>query len=171
MDYLPSTLSTLCQRVDRVRVWRVQDASKRRGPFQKKIGAGLDLATFREQVRAGVIRHVGLPESVHMIAAAMGWQLDEARETIKPVVAERRIRTRHVRVEPGQAAGVEQVGRGMVKGREAIRLMFRAAVGEAESYDTIKIAGEPSIESTIRGGVNGDIATCAVTLNAAMALT
>lgn len=165
MDYLPSTLSTVCQHVKRVQVWRVQDASKRRGPFQKKIGAGLSVSEFRKQAKAGVIRHVGLPESVHMVAAAMGWTLEESTESIKPVIADRRIRTKHVRVEPGEAAGVEQVGRGKVDGREVIRLIFRAAVGEAESYDTVKITGRPSIESTIAGGVNGDIATCAVTLN------
>ncbi|MFW6059762.1 MAG: dihydrodipicolinate reductase, partial [Phycisphaeraceae bacterium] len=170
MDFLPATLSTVCQRVDRLRVWRVQDASKRRGPFQKKIGAGLSRADFREQVKAGAIRHVGLLESVHMVAAAMDWQLDEATESIKPVIAERRIRTKHVRVEAGEAAGVEQIGKGKVEGREVIRLVFRAAVSEPESYDTVKITGEPSVESTIAGGVNGDIATCAVTLNVAQAI-
>jgi len=39
-------------------------------------------------------------------------------------------------------------------------------VGEPESYDQVRIDGEPVIESRIAGGVNGDIATCAITLNA-----
>ena len=165
MDYLPSTLSTVCQRVSRLRVWRVQDASKRRGPFQKKIGAGMTRRTFREHAHERAIRHVGLPESVHMIAAAMGWTLDETRESLKPVIAQRPIRTRHVRVAKGDVAGVEQIGRGRVNGRDVIRLVFRAAVGEPSAYDTVRITGRPSVHSTIEGGVNGDIATCAVTLN------
>ena len=165
MDYLPSALSTLSQRVDRVQVWRVQDASVRRGPFQKKIGAGLTQDQFKAKADEGIIRHVGLPESVQMIAAAMGWTLTDTTETIAPVVAEQRIETEHVQVEPGMAAGVEQVGTGIVDGEARIELLFRAAVGEASSYDTVKLTGEPNVESTIAGGVNGDIATCAVTLN------
>jgi 4-hydroxy-tetrahydrodipicolinate reductase len=39
-------------------------------------------------------------------------------------------------------------------------------VGEPESYDRVRIEGEPEIDSRIAGGVNGDIATCAITLNA-----
>lgn len=171
MDYLPATLSALCQHVEGVEVWRVQDASKRRGPFQKKIGAGLSQDEFRAQVKAGVIRHVGLPESVHMVAAAMGWKLEDSGETIEPVIAKQRIETEHVRVEPGQAAGVEQIGVGKAEGREVIRMVFRAAVGEPKSYDTVKITGEPTVESMIAGGVNGDVATCAVTLNVAQAIT
>ena len=35
MDYLPTLLSGLCQNVKKVEVWRVQDASVRRIPFQQ----------------------------------------------------------------------------------------------------------------------------------------
>ena len=42
----------------------------------------------------------------------------------------------------------------------------RATVGEPESYDEIIIAGNPNINSRIAGGVNGDVATCAIVLNA-----
>ena len=64
------------------------------------------------------------------------------------------------------ACGVEQIGRGFVGSKEVIRLHFRAAVGEPKSYDKIKVTGEPAFESVIDGGINGDIATCAITLNA-----
>ena len=40
-----------------------------------------------------------------------------------------------------------------------------AAVGEPESYERVLIEGEPAIDSRITGGINGDIATCAITLN------
>ena len=41
MDALPITLTGVCERVDSIRVDRVQDARIRRLPFQQKIGAGL----------------------------------------------------------------------------------------------------------------------------------
>ena len=46
-----------------------------------------------------------------------------------------------------------------------ISLIFQATVGEKESYDEIIIKGEPNIQSKIKGGVNGDIATSAVIIN------
>jgi 2,4-diaminopentanoate dehydrogenase len=61
---------------------------------------------------------------------------------------------------------VEQIGRATCKGREVLKLHFRAAVGESESFDRVEIVGEPSFTTMIPGGVNGDIATCAITINA-----
>jgi len=165
MDAWPLFMTGVCQRVDRVRAVRVQDASPRRGPFQKKIGAGCTMEEFQKLVAAGALRHVGLPESIAMIAEGLGWELDDIAETIEPVVASSRVKTDFVAVEPGQAAGVRQVGRGLRGGEELITLEFEAAVGAAESYDAVYITGLPDIEVVIRGGTHGDIATAAVTVN------
>lgn len=166
MDYLPSLLTGVCQNVSKVVVHRIQDASPRRVPFQQKIGAGLTRAEFRRKKAAGMLRHVGLTESVHMIAHALGWKLDKTTETLRAVMARRTIRTGYTPIRRGMACGVEQYGRGYVGRRAAIVLHFRAAVGEPKSYDRIEITGERSIRSVIEGGVNGDVATCAVVLNA-----
>ena len=166
MDLLPTVLTGLCQNVRKVEVWRVQDASVRRIPFQQKIGAGLTLKEFEAGKKAGTLRHVGLPESVHFIAQRLGWELDRNTETLEPVIADRQIDSGYKPIAKGMARGVHQVGRGFVGNREVITLNFRAAVGEPESYDQVHIDGEPKIHSRIAGGVNGDIATCAITLNA-----
>ncbi|HBG27804.1 MAG: hypothetical protein A2Y10_04335 [Planctomycetes bacterium GWF2_41_51] len=166
MEYLPTVLTGVCQKVDSIHVWRVQDASIRRVPFQQKIGAGLTLDEFREKHRNGTLRHVGLPESVDFIAARMGWNLDRNEESLEPVIADTDIHSGYKPILKGMARGVYQTGRGFVGSREVITLEFRAAVGEPQSYDRIMINGNPNIDSTIAGGVNGDIATCAITLNA-----
>jgi 4-hydroxy-tetrahydrodipicolinate reductase len=166
MDFLPAVLTGLCQKVTGVRVWRIQDASIRRIPFQQKIGAGLTLEQFEAKRVAGTLRHVGLPESVDFVAARLGWKLDRTTQSLEPVVAERDIATGYKPISKGMARGVQQVGRGYVGNDEVITLMFRAAVGEPESYEEVRIEGDPAISSRIAGGVNGDIATCAVTLNA-----
>jgi 4-hydroxy-tetrahydrodipicolinate reductase len=166
MDSLPAFLTAVCHRVDTVKVQRLQDASFRRVPFQKKIGAGLTIEEFEARKGDGSLRHVGLTESMQMIAAALGWKLDKTEDVIGPVIAEREIKTEIMIIPPGFAAGVEQIGRGWMDGRERVRLIFRAAIGELDSHDTVNIQGEPSIVSTIPGGVNGDTATCAITLNA-----
>lgn len=166
MDLLPTILSGLCQNVKKVEVWRIQDASVRRIPFQQKIGAGLTLEQFEAMRDAGTLRHVGLPESVGFIAERFGWKLDKSTESLEPVIAESQIDAGYQPIFKGMACGVHQVGRGFVGGREVITLHFRAAVGELESYDQVHIDGVPEIKSRIAGGVNGDIATCAITLNA-----
>lgn len=166
MDFLPSALTAVCQRVDRIKVSRIQDASKRRIPFQQKIGAGLTTDQFSDKVKAGTLRHVGLTESMHMIANRMGWTLDSTTESLIPVIAETDIEIGYTPIRAGMARGVEQIGIGYMDGEEVITLEFRAGVGEPESYDKVEVFGEPNIESTIPGGVNGDIATCAITINA-----
>lgn len=166
MDYLPAVMTAVSKNVDSIQVWRIQNASVRRIPFQQKIGAGLTLEEFKKKEKEGSLRHVGLPESVDLIAARMGWKLSKKTETLKAVVTDQDITSGYKVITSGMACGVEQIGRGFVGKKEVITLHFRAAVGEEKSYDTIQINGEPSIKSTIEGGVNGDIATCAITLNA-----
>ena len=165
MDFLPTALTGICQKVTGVRVWRIQDASIRRVPFQQKIGAGLTPAEFEAKRKAGALRHVGLAESVGFIAARLGWKLDRVTESLEPVVAEQTVTSGYKPIAKGMARGVYQIGRGFVGDNEVITLTFRAAVGEPESYDEVRIEGEPGFSSKIAGGINGDIATCAVTLN------
>jgi hypothetical protein len=165
MDFLPVTLTGLCRKVTRVRVWRIQDASIRRIPFQQKIGAGLTPAEFEAKRKTGTLRHVGLPESIDYIAARLGWTLDRSTESLEPVMAEQTVTSGYKPIQKGMARGVHQVGRGFIGDEEVITLTFRAAVGEPESYDEVRIEGEPAFSSKIAGGINGDIATCAVTLN------
>ena len=170
MDALPSFLTAVCQSVEKVEVRRFQDASFRRIPFQNKIGAGLDLDAFQQKIDDGSLRHVGLTESMQFIATQLGWKLDKTEDIISPVVAQQAINSGARPIAPGLAAGVHQLGRGWVKGEEKITLTFQAAVGEAESFDEVIIFGQPKIRSKIEGGVNGDVATCAITINTMGAL-
>jgi 4-hydroxy-tetrahydrodipicolinate reductase len=167
MDFFPITLSGICRKINSIKVSRIQNASFRRIPFQNKIGAGLSLSEFELKKQKGALRHVGLTESIHMIGSRMGWDIDRTEDILTPVVADKTIETENMTIEHGFAAGVQQIGKGFVKGEEKITLIFRASIGEPVSEDTIEIRGEPDIVSTIRGGINGDVATCAIVTNAA----
>src|SRR5436305_10077872 len=76
MDKLVVTLAAVAQRIEHAKALRIVDASKRRLPLQKKIGAGMTVDEFRAQVKAGVIKHVGLPESVAMVADNVGLSVE-----------------------------------------------------------------------------------------------
>ena len=166
MDKLPLTLSAVSQWVDWVSAVRIVDASKRRLPLQKKIGAGMTPDEFRAQVGAGVIKHHGLPESIAMVADGLGFSLDDISETIEPMIAEEVIKTEFLEVEPGQVADVHQMGRGTAAGQEKIFMELKMYVGAKNPADTVVLKGEPNLTLTIPGGTHGDVATAAVVVNA-----
>ena len=166
MDLLPIALTGVCRQVEQITVQRIQDASNRRLPFQRKIGAGLSPMQFEERVREGTLRHVGLTESMHMIADRLGWTLDRIEDMVEPILAQQRTLSGPLVIEAGQALGVLQTGRGFQGTHEVLSLVFRAAIGEQDPSDFIRITGRPSLEMVIPGGVNGDLGTCAITANA-----
>jgi hypothetical protein len=165
MDKLVLTLSSTSQRIESARAVRIVDASKRRLPLQKKVGAGMTREEFHEKVAAGIIKHHGLPESVAMVSDGLGLDVEEITETIEPVIARERVVTEFLTVEAGQVAGVHQIARGRVKGHEKIYMELQMYVCAPESSDTVELIGHPNITLTVPGGTHGDIATAAVVIN------
>jgi 2,4-diaminopentanoate dehydrogenase len=165
MDALPIALTGVCERVDRITVNRVQDARIRRLPFQQKIGAGLTTEQFQKKVDDGSVRHVGLTESIAMIADAMGWPLDRITDDIQPKLASVTISSEFLAVDAGYVCGIIQDGVGYRKNDAVIRLHMEAYLGAPESYDSVEIEGSPRISSKIAGGIHGDIATASIVVN------
>ena len=142
---MPVTLTGVCERVDRITINRIQDARIRRLPFQQKIGSGLTREQFAERVQQRTVRHVGLTESIAMIAAAMGWKLDRVTDEIQPKIAETRVSSEFLTVEAGLVCGIIQDGVGYVGGEPLIRLHMEAYLGAPESYDSTEIEGVPNL--------------------------
>ena len=166
MDKLVVTLAAVSQRIEHAKAVRIVDASKRRLPLQKKIGAGMTVDEFKAKVQEGVIKHVGLPESVAMVADSLNLPVTEITETIEPKVATERVQTEFLTVEAGQAAGVHQIGRGLASdGQELVYLELQMYVGAKDPADTIELAGHPNIRLVIPGGTHGDVATASVAVN------
>jgi 2,4-diaminopentanoate dehydrogenase len=165
MDALPIALTGICERVDSVRIDRVQDARVRRLPFQQKIGSGLTKQQFQSKVEDQSVRHVGLAESVTMIADAFGWKLDKVTDDIKPKIADSTVKSEFLAVDPGYVCGIVQDGIGWRDGKPLITLHMEAYLGAPESFDSIVIEGVPRIEQKISGGVHGDVATASITVN------
>ncbi|HEY2118162.1 MAG TPA: hypothetical protein VGH37_03175 [Candidatus Acidoferrum sp.] len=170
MDKLVITLAAVSQTINHVKALRIVDAGKRRLPLQKKIGAGMSVEEFKEKVKEGVIKHVGLPESVAMVADSLGLKVDEITETIEPKVATERVQTEFLTVEAGQAAGVHQIARGLSDGKELIYMELQMYVGAKDPADTIELQGHPNISLVIPGGSHGDIATASVAVNSIPAI-
>ena len=165
MDALPIALTGVCESVTAIEVDRVQDARIRRLPFQTKIGAGLTREEFMDKVKDGSVRHVGLAESITMIAEALGWKLDKVTDEIQPRIAAQPVSSEFLTVEAGRVAGLVQDGVGYRKGTPVIKLHMEAYFGAPESFDAVRISGNPPISMKISGGVHGDVATASIVVN------
>ncbi len=167
MDTLPILLTAPCQEVKRIKVTRMMDSSKRRIPYQKKIGTGLTVEEFKGMIEERKITgHVGLVESIAMIADALGWRLDTIEELPpEAVIAEREIVTSYTTVKAGQVAGLKSVAHGLRGGESLITLEFISHADVKEEYDAVSIEGVPSINQKISGGVHGDLGTVGMVLN------
>lgn len=166
MDALPVALTSVCHEVRRLEVHRIQDAALRRLPFQAKIGATLTVEEFERRAVDGSVRHVGLGESLSLIGRALSLAFDRVDETIAPVIAAAPMDCGLGPIAAGAVRGVHQEARAFAGGREVIALVFHAAIGEPAPRDRVIVEGEPDLELVIPGGVHGDVATSAITLNA-----
>ena len=167
MDTLPALLTGPCLSVDSIKVTRMMDSFRRRVPFQRKVGTALSGDEFHRQIENGVITgHVGLLESINMIAAALNWELDELVELPpEPVLAETKTETALGLVPTGDVIGLSSVAFAKRNGCEVIRLEFVANASVKDEYDEIIIEGRPRIHQRILGGVHGDLGTVAMTIN------
>ncbi|MGD8375334.1 MAG: dihydrodipicolinate reductase [Acidobacteriota bacterium] len=166
MDVLALVLSRAALEVRGLRLIRVQDAATRRLQLRLKVGAGISRAAFRRRAREGSIGHVGLRESMDLIAAGLGWELESYEHRLSPVVAPRDL-PGPPPVKRGGVAGQREVLWGFRDGREAIRMELVIALGAGEPRDEVQLRGRPNLTLRIEGGTPGDVATAAALLNVA----
>jgi len=168
MDTLVITLTAPCQKIEKIQAVRVMNAGTRRVPFQKKIGAGLAVEEFKHKMDSREITgHVGLEQSIAMIADVLAWKLDRiVVDSVEPVVAKKAVESRDIKVGAGKVAGLRQKARGFRHNEEVIILDFSAYIGAEEEYDAITITGTPNVHQKIQPCVHGDIGTIAMIVNA-----
>ncbi|MDH5582009.1 MAG: hypothetical protein OEY33_08875 [Bdellovibrionales bacterium] len=153
MDTLPLFLSALHHKITSIEIERIQNASTRRAPFQKKIGYGLTMEEFNNGVAQKTIRHVGLRESHDFLNHYLNLEVNEIEESIGPIKNDKQI------------LGVTQTISGLKDGTPKVKLTFNASIGEKKPRDRIIIEGTPGLEMTISNAVQGDEGTAAVIMN------
>lgn len=90
-DSLILYLSAAYQEIKNIAAERIVDVSKRRIQLQKKVGVGLTRKEFHSLLKNKRIGHIGLKESVAMIASGLGWKLNKIKEDIKPVMRRKKV--------------------------------------------------------------------------------
>lgn len=165
MDVLPICLTGVSRDVQSIYVERVVNAATRRQPLQAKIGSGQNPDDFRAKFGAGKAGHAGFQQSVALLAHAMGWKLDEIRESCEPVVATSRVVTKFFDVAPGQSLGIHQKCVGLSGGETKIKLDLQMYLDAPLPHDAIVVKGRPDLNLVLNGGVAGDDATVAALIN------
>jgi 4-hydroxy-tetrahydrodipicolinate reductase len=153
MDWVPSLVASASKEVREIRVTRSIDVSKRRRQLQRKVGVGLTKEKFDDALKIGVAGHVGLRESLGIVAQSLGEKLSHVETGIDPVVG-----------SDNYVQGTRQYATGTA-GNVRIRLDLEMSITSAD-YDLIEVKGEPNIKLRFEGGVFGDSATVALVVNA-----
>lgn len=170
MDLLVLVLTGACTDVKSIKVERVNSLS----PFGPAVlngqGVGLEVEEFNRRVEEGTLAgHVGFPESITMIADALGWKLDDIELVREPIVTNVYRKTPYIEVEPGKVAGCNMKGYGYVEGELKIEMLHPQQIEpQLEGVDTgdyITIEGTPNINMSIKPEVPGGIGTIAMCVN------
>ncbi len=160
MDLLVLVLTGACTDVKSIKVERVNSLS----PFGPAVlngqGVGLEVEEFNRRVEEGTLAgHVGFPESITMIADALGWELDDIELVREPIVTNVYRKTPYIEVEPGKVAGCNMKGYGYVEGELKIEMLHPQQIEpQLEGVDTgdyITIEGTPNINMSIKPEVPG----------------
>lgn len=167
MDTLALTATGVCTDVRSIAVERIVDASERRKPLQEKVGAGISEAEFAERKASGTFGHIGLRESLLMLADGLGWTLDAIDETLAPMIADERVETPYLTVEGGAVAGIHHAIAGAIDGESVLTLDLKMYVGAEDARDAVRVDGDPPIDMVIRNGIFGDTATVGALVNTA----
>lgn len=167
MDALALMATGVCNKVESLDIRRVVDAGGRRLPLQRKVGAGITEQEFAEKKATGTFGHIGLVESVYLVAEGLGWTLDRVEEKLEPVISPRYVKTRFLEVTEGSVAGIHHAAAGFVGDRRVVSLDLKMYVGAEEPLDAVRVYGDPPIDLVVHGGIFGDTATVATLVNTA----
>ncbi|TDI76484.1 MAG: dihydrodipicolinate reductase [Bacteroidetes bacterium] len=165
MDALALMATGVCNEVTSIEVNREVNASLRRLPLQLKIGAGLSVEAFEEKKATGQFGHIGLVESVKLIADGLNWPIERLNETLDCVISPKKVVTPFLTVEEGQVAGIHHYAKAFIGDTCVISLDLKMFVGAEDPRDAVLVQGDPPVDLVVRGGIFGDTATVATLIN------
>ena len=165
MDFLAVIASAVTFDVRSVKCTRVVDASTRRLPLQKKVGAGLTKSEFDKQMATGKFGHIGMRESVALLARALGLKVSKIHQTVEPVIAPEDHKTPFMTVKEGQVAGIRNHGYGYAGKQVLLHLDLSMYVGAPDPRDEVILDSTPPLHLKFHGGIAGDEATAAILVN------
>ncbi|MBZ4649992.1 2,4-diaminopentanoate dehydrogenase [Thermosipho sp. (in: thermotogales)] len=170
LDTLIIALTGVCKRVDKIVARRINDLS----PFGKTVmetqGVGTTPEEFEEGLKKGtIVGHIGFPQSIAMIARALGWNITKIEQERKPIISKVHRETPVVKVEPGMVAGCNHSAKAYIGDEVVIEMQHPQQIHPhlegVETGDYIEIYGDPNINLAIKPEIPGGKATIAIATN------
>jgi len=170
LDVLVITLTGVCADIQSITAKRVNDLSPYGPAVLRSQGVGLTPEAFHAGLKDGTVGgHLGFPQSIHMIAGALGWEIERLDETREPIVSQVRRETPFVRVEPGQVAGCLHTAVAYRQNKPVITLIHPQQIHPqlegVETGDTIEILGTPNVRLAGSPEIPGGKGTVALAVN------
>jgi 4-hydroxy-tetrahydrodipicolinate reductase len=169
-DALVVTTIGAAASVDSIRVERVVDLSGFGANVLRRIGVGFSAEEFADGTSSGRITgHIGFPQSMRIVARALGLELDRVDREITPIFAERDHQATHVEVAEGRTAGFRQRYVGVAGGRPWFEALFTGHLDPASigspPRDEIWIEGDPPLHVAIVPGLNAQSGSSSLVAN------
>ena len=170
LDLLVIALSGTCIDIRSITAQRINDLSPYGPSVLMSQGVGLTPEAFQIGVENGtIVGHFGFVESIHMIAKAIGWKIEQIQEHREPIISQVKRETPFITVEPGLVAGCHHTAVAFVAGRPVITLIHPQQVHPhlegVKTGDSITIKGTPDINLTGSPEIPGGTATTALAVN------
>lgn len=168
MDSLALFITSVTRDISAIHVSRRVDVAKRRIPLQKKVGAGMTPEQFKQLAEQNRIGHVGLEESLRLIAYGLNLGLSDVTNTIEPVIAEEDIELAAGPVKKNEVIGLHQISRGLAAGHISIELdLIMCAGAKQEDRITLETTDMGKLDIVVPGGIFGDTATANIVVSTA----
>lgn len=170
LDSLIIALTGVCTHVESIKAVRVNDLSPFGPTVMRTQGVGTTPEEFHRGIESGkIVGHVGFPESMSLIAAALGMRLDRIEQVKEPIISNTYRETPHVKVAPGMVAGCKHIAYGYSGDKLVLTLehpqQIRPETESVTTGDYIYITGVPAINMAITPEIPGGIGTIAMTVN------
>ena len=170
LDLLVITLSGVCAEVQAITARRVNDLSPYGSTVLASQGVGLTPMAFEQGLKDGtVVGHIGFVQSIHMIAAALGWEIDHIEQMREPIVSQTSRATPFIKIEPGQVAGCLHTAMAYRQGKAVITLVHPQQIDPGldglETGDSIEITGTPNVRLAGSPEIPGGQGTAALAGN------
>lgn len=170
LDTLIIALTGACLNVKKIKAARINDLSPFGPTVMETQGVGTTPEEFEEGLKNGkIVGHIGFEQSIHMIAEAVGWKIDNIEQVREPIISKALRETKYVKVQPGNVAGCRHIARAYSNGELVIELehpqQVLPEIENVQTGDYINIEGNPNISMSIKPEIPGGKGTIAIATN------
>jgi 4-hydroxy-tetrahydrodipicolinate reductase len=171
LDLWPLTLSGLAWDVQRLRARRIVDVSVFGPRVRASLGIDLTPGAFHAGIADGsVVGHAGFPESLRILAAGMGRELDRVEVVSEPILADRAITLADGSVvAPGRTAGADQRATGWFEREPWLEVSMTLHVDPSTAgltpTDEVELDGIHHLHVRVEPGCRALLSTAAMIVN------